>query len=408
MTNNQNLTNAPQSVEASRVASKSKKSATGRHGGPAQQHPLRGASLTNRIKRLEADLIVARAQADAVRSISERTATIQRHEANLAAGGYAAPWLHPGLELPDALIEGLARHVVSTVVKAETARTPGYEALVDTLYMLRHESGLPVVQRFLAGVAAATGGRLRTLEDVLRSTVATTIAPRGSYNAAKVRLSRAAKSRHRKPGPDFHPALPSFFVGFHGTRSVDSAISIAAEGFDPARRSGQALGPGEYFGRHPSTAYEYDMLGGLALVVLLLRDGNVVTNRDDVTRVVVMRNPMSRQDGTYCLPVGLIGARAAEVGPLLDAHRTRCVSAHAQRVELESDADAAYETLLASEGAERDAIGKTRLVLSPAAAEAATLSAACTQLKSTARRRRARRNRVADPNAGAMVRLPSA
>ena len=63
---------------------------------------------------------------------------------------------------------------------------------------------------------------------------------------------------------------------FHGTAEANVA-AICRDGLDPNRRSGQAMGPGEYFGEQASTSLTYCRGGRKMLVFLVLLDPSGVT-----------------------------------------------------------------------------------------------------------------------------------
>ena len=63
---------------------------------------------------------------------------------------------------------------------------------------------------------------------------------------------------------------------FHGT-PAQNADRIAAEGLDPARRSGQAMGPGEYFATDANTSLGYCRGGTAMLVFAVLMDDSGLT-----------------------------------------------------------------------------------------------------------------------------------
>jgi hypothetical protein len=177
----------------------------------------------------------------------------------------------------------------------------------EHFHVLQHDSNVPVVKRFLAGVSKATQGQLTTVEDVLRCGMRT-ILP--AQNAER-RSGRARRSR-RALTEDAHgvtrPDAVAHFIGFHGTKSVEALRDILTNGFDPSRRAGQALGRGEYFGRDPTIAAGYDCLQCIT-VNLLLHVPAVITNRANIGQVVVMDNPTDRSE-TFCLPIGLYGLQA--------------------------------------------------------------------------------------------------
>jgi hypothetical protein len=177
----------------------------------------------------------------------------------------------------------------------------------EHFHVLQHDSNVPVVKRFLAGVSKATQGQLTTVEDVLRCGMRT-ILP--AQNAER-RSGRARRSR-RAVTEDTHgvtrPDAVAHFIGFHGTKSVEALRDILTNGFDPSRRCGQALGRGEYFGRDPTVAACYDSLQCIT-VNLLLHVPAVITNRANTSQIVVVDNPTDRSE-TFCLPIGLYGVHA--------------------------------------------------------------------------------------------------
>eukprot|EP01046_Picozoa_sp_COSAG06_P035906 COSAG06_NODE_3909_length_4783_cov_1.416951_2_plen_764_part_00 len=63
---------------------------------------------------------------------------------------------------------------------------------------------------------------------------------------------------------------------FHGT-PAQNTDRIAAEGLDPARRSGQAMGPGEYFATDANTSLGYCRGGTTLLVFAVLMDDSGLT-----------------------------------------------------------------------------------------------------------------------------------
>lgn len=64
------------------------------------------------------------------------------------------------------------------------------------------------------------------------------------------------------------PKTAQLGVVFHGTASKNIDI-ILKEGLDPARRNGQAYGPGEYFGKTPRVSIGY-CHGGLEMLVFVV------------------------------------------------------------------------------------------------------------------------------------------
>ena len=63
---------------------------------------------------------------------------------------------------------------------------------------------------------------------------------------------------------------------FHGTAEANVA-AVCRDGLEPNRRSGQAMGPGEYFGEQASTSLTYCRGGRKMLVFLVLLDPSGVT-----------------------------------------------------------------------------------------------------------------------------------
>ena len=73
------------------------------------------------------------------------------------------------------------------------------------------------------------------------------------------------------------------------TRCYVPLDSICQTGLDPARRRGQALGPGEYFGGNASVSLPYCKGGRKMLVFAVLTDKSGVTS--DTPGVVVVHKP---------------------------------------------------------------------------------------------------------------------
>ena len=67
---------------------------------------------------------------------------------------------------------------------------------------------------------------------------------------------------------------------FHGT-SEENIDAICAEGLDPKRRRGQALGPGEYFAGTPGVSIGYCKGGRKMLVFCILIDASGVTSYNE-------------------------------------------------------------------------------------------------------------------------------
>ena len=199
----------------------------------------------------------------------------------------------------------------------------------------------PLCPCFLAGIAAATDGAVRTVEDVLRLPVDAAVSDvvgTDDVDDESARGRGRGNGRRRRGGGGcgsedlgkVKAGSPLHFVAFHGTRTEEGLRGITVGGWDPARRAGQALGPGEYFGRHPTTASGYDSLGSCVIVGLLLRVPAVVTNKHAVESVVVVNNPKDLASAaggrTYCLPIGLYGAQAAAKVGAVNAWRAEAAA----------------------------------------------------------------------------------
>lgn len=61
------------------------------------------------------------------------------------------------------------------------------------------------------------------------------------------------------------------FFAWHGTSTDQGVIGICHDGFDPKRRSGQAYGPGEYFGQLSTVSHGYAGGSNRMIVAFLLR-----------------------------------------------------------------------------------------------------------------------------------------
>ena len=83
--------------------------------------------------------------------------------------------------------------------------------------------------------------------------------------------------------------LRNTILAFHGT-AEGNIQSICNNGYDPSRRKGQALGPGEYFAVSPGTPLGYCSGGKKILLneLLLGKHGTHHTRQGDI---VVMKNP---------------------------------------------------------------------------------------------------------------------
>jgi len=85
-----------------------------------------------------------------------------------------------------------------------------------------------------------------------------------------------------------HP--PAELRGFHGS-APRNILSIAQNGFDSGRRSGQAFGAGEYFAKDPRISISYCRGGSYMLICqLLLGQESTTEENDDGDHVWVQRN----------------------------------------------------------------------------------------------------------------------
>eukprot|EP01012_Entosiphon_sulcatum_P065202 TRINITY_DN94089_c0_g1_i1.p1 TRINITY_DN94089_c0_g1~~TRINITY_DN94089_c0_g1_i1.p1 ORF type:complete len:586 (-),score=63.71 TRINITY_DN94089_c0_g1_i1:39-1775(-) len=81
---------------------------------------------------------------------------------------------------------------------------------------------------------------------------------------------------------------PTITPAFHGT-AVAAVPLICQQGFDPTKRSGQAYGPGEYFGADPSISLGYCKGGDKMLACQLSWDSS---NHTVHGNIIVMKNPV--------------------------------------------------------------------------------------------------------------------
>jgi len=91
--------------------------------------------------------------------------------------------------------------------------------------------------------------------------------------------------------------------GWHGTQE-ENVLSIARNGFDPSRRSGQVFGAGEYFAKDPNVSISYARGGAFMFLCKLLlgRDGVDHTWVDEQKYYVV-----KQREGLYqALPVYVV------------------------------------------------------------------------------------------------------
>uniref|UniRef100_A0A6B2LAJ0 WWE domain-containing protein n=1 Tax=Arcella intermedia TaxID=1963864 RepID=A0A6B2LAJ0_9EUKA len=96
-------------------------------------------------------------------------------------------------------------------------------------------------------------------------------------------------------------ARSPYFFAWHGT-STSAIVPICWNGFDPLRRSGQAYGPGEYFGVNPSISHGY-CRGGSYMLVNIILNGSFVKHVPNFCFVV--NNP-SDNSYSYCMPLLVI------------------------------------------------------------------------------------------------------
>jgi len=96
--------------------------------------------------------------------------------------------------------------------------------------------------------------------------------------------------------------MQSGFFAWHGTGSDSGIIGICHDGFDPTRRSGQACGPGEYFGQSSGVSHGYSGSNGRMILSFLL---DVTETSKHSNFCYVVNNP---KDWThsYCLPLLIV------------------------------------------------------------------------------------------------------
>jgi len=88
---------------------------------------------------------------------------------------------------------------------------------------------------------------------------------------------------------------------FHGTPN-ENVESILRDGLDPKRRTGQAMGKGEYFGLNPLISYPYCRMGNQMILFAVLTDPSGVTV--DNGGVIVIHKP------EHQLPLGVVTFRS--------------------------------------------------------------------------------------------------
>uniref|UniRef100_A0A6B2L6K5 RING-type domain-containing protein n=1 Tax=Arcella intermedia TaxID=1963864 RepID=A0A6B2L6K5_9EUKA len=96
---------------------------------------------------------------------------------------------------------------------------------------------------------------------------------------------------------DLTQSPQSYFFAWHGT-SFNAIAPICRGGLDPRYRSGQAYGPGEYFGWNAGVSYGY-CRGGSHMLVFVILNGPHVHAIPGFCYVV--NNPFG--DVAYCLPL---------------------------------------------------------------------------------------------------------
>lgn len=111
------------------------------------------------------------------------------------------------------------------------------------------------------------------------------------FKEAHDKLNRGTKTGKTsqgaaQAGTPAAPPGPVIELVFHGT-AVGNVKAILRDGLDPKRRSGQALGPGEYFAKDPLISIEYCKGGNSMLVVAVLMHNPGTTDNGGV---VVVKN----------------------------------------------------------------------------------------------------------------------
>jgi len=117
---------------------------------------------------------------------------------------------------------------------------------------------------------------------------------------SRLKVVKIEENPHAKPGGTLFNKFKNKYLSlpkhqrttqlaFHGTAEANIQ-SICTNGFDPSRRRGQALGPGEYFAVSPDTPMGYCAGGKKMLLneLLLGQNGTHHTRHGDI---IVMKDP---------------------------------------------------------------------------------------------------------------------
>jgi hypothetical protein len=114
---------------------------------------------------------------------------------------------------------------------------------------------------------------------------------------------------------------------YHGTRSVENARRIMCEGFDPATRSRQHHGPGEYFADTPSTPFAYAGSTGAVMLCAVFTRSAVVSRKwsDDTEEYYTIVDTPKGRTAAYALP--LASHEQKDVGHSVQSLYTRCYRA---------------------------------------------------------------------------------
>ncbi|KAJ9449014.1 Pre-mRNA-splicing factor ATP-dependent RNA helicase PRP43 [Diplonema papillatum] len=119
--------------------------------------------------------------------------------------------------------------------------------------------------------------------------------------------------------------------GWHGS-SEEGLKAICHEGWDPARRSGQVYGTGEYFATDPGYSLSYAR-GTNKLIVAFILSGDWLTN----TTHYVVNNPVDRTVA-YVIPVGIVSKQSVDCRCPLKSSAPAATSGSAAVWEWKDDA----------------------------------------------------------------------